>query len=236
MFVVQELPQQIDDTRISLLRQAEPATIGHFLDFGFVDPAIHALWQVPRVAGTTVTVRCSGGDSAIVHYALGQLRPGDVLVIDHTGDLRHASVGGGVAFAARAAGCPGIVLDGSATDIGEIRHYEVPVWARNLSTVTTKLQFQQGDFCVPVSIGGVPVHPGDAILADENGILVLPPVEIEAIARRAITLQQASETRLAAVARGARLPDLDGTNARFREILADQAKSAEAACRPIEDN
>lgn len=229
MFVVQELPQQIDSTLISLLQQAEPATIGHFLHFGFVDPAIHALWQVPRMAGTAVTVRCAGGDSAIVHYALGQLRPGDVLVIDHTGDLRHASVGGGVAFAARAAGCRGIILDGSATDICEIRQYEFPVWARNLSTVTTKLQFQQGDFCVPVSMGGVPVHPGDAILADENGVLVLPPGDIERIACRAIALQRASETRLAAVARGARLPDLNGTNVRFREILAHQAESAEAA-------
>jgi regulator of RNase E activity RraA len=223
MFIVRDLPTQLDDELITLLSRAEPATIGHFLDFGFVDPAIHALWQVPRIAGTAVTVRCSDRDSTIVHYALGQLRPGDVLVIDRAGDNRHAAVGGGVAFAAREAGCRGIVLDGSATDIGEIRDYSVPVWARSLSTVTTKLQFLQGEFCVPVSIGGVPVHPGDAILADENGVLVLPPVGIEAIARKAIALQEASELRLADVVKGLRLPDLNGTNARLREILARQA-------------
>ena len=98
MFVLNDLPQAIDPELIALLARAEPATIGHFLDFGFVDPKIHALWGVPRIAGTAVTVRCAGNDSTIVHYALGQLRPGDVLVIDRVGDDRHAAVGGGVSF------------------------------------------------------------------------------------------------------------------------------------------
>jgi RraA family protein len=225
MFVVNAAPPQIDPELIRLLEQAEPATIGHFLDFGFVDPAIRAQWQVPRIAGTAVTVRCAGTDSTIVHYALGQLRPGDVLVIDRAGDVRHAPVGGGVAFAARAAGARGIVVDGVATDISEIREYQVPVWARGLSTVTTKRLFQQGEFGVPVSIGGVAVQPGDAILADENGVLVLTPDAVEGAARRAIRMQADEGPRLAEVAKGARLPELNGTNARLREILAAQKGS-----------
>src|ERR1700723_3189508 len=182
MFVVNGFPPQTAAEEILLLEQAEPATIGHFLDFGFVDPAIRAQWQVPRIAGTAVTVRCAGTDSTIVHYALGQLRPGDVLVIDRAGDPRHAAVGGGVAFAARAAGARGIVIDGVATDISEIRDYRVPVWCRGLSAVTTKRLFEQGEFCVTIACGGVPVHPGDAILADENGVLVLRPDMVVAAA------------------------------------------------------
>ena len=224
MFLLNELPPQIDAVLISLLEQAEPATIGHFLDFGFVDPAIRAQWQVPRIAGTAVTVRCAGTDSTIVHYALGQLRAGDVLVIDRAGDSRHAAVGGGVAFAARAAGARGIVVDGVATDIAEIRDYKVPVWARGLSTVTTKRLFQQGEFCVPVAIGGVAVQPGDAILADENGVLVLNPSEVESAARRAIKMQADEGPRLAEVAKGNRLPELNGTNARLKEILELQKR------------
>jgi len=224
MFLLNELPPQIDAALISLLEQAEPATIGHFLDFGFVDPAIRAQWQVPRIAGTAVTVRCAGTDSTIVHYALGQLRAGDVLVIDRAGDSRHAAVGGGVAFAARAAGARGIVVDGVATDIAEIRDYKVPVWARGLSTVTTKRLFQQGEFCVPVAIGGVAVQPGDAILADENGVLVLNPSEVESAARRAIKMQADEGPRLAEVAKGNRLPELNGTNARLKEILELQKR------------
>jgi RraA family protein len=224
MFLLNELPPQIDAALISLLEQAEPATIGHFLDFGFVDPAIRAQWQVPRIAGTAVTVRCAGTDSTILHYALGQLRAGDVLVIDRAGDSRHAAVGGGVAFAARAAGARGIVVDGVATDIAEIRDYKVPVWARGLSTVTTKRLFQQGEFCVPVAIGGVAVQPGDAILADENGVLVLNPSEVESAARRAIKMQADEGPRLAEVAKGNRLPELNGTNARLKEILELQKR------------
>lgn len=222
MFVLNDLPPPIDPELIALLACAEPATIGHFLDFGFVDPKIHALWAVPRIAGTAVTVRCAGNDSTIVHYALGQLRPGDVLVIDRVGDDRHAAVGGGVAYAAKCAGCVGIIIDGVATDIQEIRQYEVPVWARGLSVVTTKRPFNNGEFCVPVAIGGVPVQPGDAILADENGVLVLPPGMIATAAPRAIAMQAAEGPRLAEVAKGARLPELNGTNARLREIMAAQ--------------
>jgi regulator of RNase E activity RraA len=227
MFVVNDLPAQIDPALAALLESAEPATIGHFLHFGFVDPAISARWQVPRIAGTAVTVRCAGNDSTIVHYALGQLRPGDILLVDRAGDTRHAAVGGGVAFAAREGGCKGIIVDGVTTDIQEIRDYKVPVWSRGLSAVTTKVLYGQGEFCVPVSIGGVAVRPGDAVLADENGILVLPPdpAAIRAAAERAIAMQQAEGPRLAEVAKGRRLPDINGVNARLRDILAQQAKA-----------
>ena len=224
MFVVNPLPPQIDPKLIALLAKAEPATIGHFLDFGFVDPQIRAQWQVPRIAGTAVTVRCAGNDSTMVHYALGQLRPGDVLVIDRFGDTRHAAVGGGVAFAAREAGALGIVIDGVATDISEIRDYKVPVWSRGLSVITTKRTLNNGEFCVPVSIGGVPVMPGDAILADENGVLVLKPEQIADAAPRAMKMQADEGPRLKEVAAGARLPELNGTNKLVADILAAQAK------------
>ena len=222
MFVLNRLPPSIDPELLALLARAEPATIGHFLEFGFVDPAIRALWQLPRIAGTAVTLRCAGTDSTIVHYALGQLRPGDILLIDRAGDHRHAPVGGGVAFAAREAGCRGIVIDGVATDIAEIRDYKMPVWARGLSAITTKRTFEQGEFCIPISIGGVPIHPGDAILADENGILAVNPATIAAIAPRAIDMQAAEAPRLAQVAKGARLSDLNGTTAKLLELMKTQ--------------
>ena len=222
MFVVNELPPAVDPALLDLLRQAEPATIGHFRHTGFMDPAVRALLPDRRVAGTAVTLRCYGADTSIVHYALGRLRPGDVLVMDRAGDVRHAACGGGVAFAARAAGCVGIVIDGMATDIAELRDYGLPVWARGLSAVTGKRQFAQGEFCVPVSCGGVAVAPGDAVLADENGVLVLEAHEIPAAAERAIAMQEAEKKTLARVAAGERMPDINGTSARIAEILTAQ--------------
>lgn len=222
MFVIHDLPPPVDPALIDLLLRAEPATIGHFRHTGFMAPEIRALLPDRRIAGTAVTLRCYGADTTIVHYALGKLRPGDVLVMDRAGDARHAACGGGVAYAARAAGCVGIVIDGMATDIAELRDFGLPVWARGLSAVTGKRQFAQGEFCVPVSCGGVAVRPGDAVLADENGVLVLSPADIAAAAERAIAMQEAEKVTLARIAAGERMPDINGTNARIAELLAAQ--------------
>jgi 4-hydroxy-4-methyl-2-oxoglutarate aldolase len=224
MFVLNELPRQLPKDLTDLLAKAEPATIGHFLDFGFADPELRAMLPDKRIAGTVVTCRFAGIDGSIMHYALGQIRPGDVLVVDRAGDRRHAACGGGVCFAARAAGALGIIIDGPATDIGEIRQYGLPVWARGLSAVTSKRTYSHGEFCVPVNIGGVPVMPGDAVLADENGILFLKPDQVESVAKRGIEMQAAEGPRLQRVAKGERLPDINGTNAKIREIVAAQAK------------
>jgi 4-hydroxy-4-methyl-2-oxoglutarate aldolase len=220
MYVLNELPPSIDPALIALLLQAEPATIGHFRHHGFMAPEIRLLLPgYRRIAGTAVTVRSYAADTSIVHYALGKLRPGDFLVIDRSGDTRHAVCGGGVAFSAKAAGCVGIAIDGPATDVQELREYDMPVWARGLSTVTGKAQFTFGEFCTPVSCGGVAVEPGDAVLADENGVLVLKPGEIAEAAARAVAMQNQEKSVLARVAAGERLPDINGTNARIAEIV-----------------
>jgi regulator of RNase E activity RraA len=221
MFTLNPLPTQVAPDVLEVLARAEPATIGHVLHTGFMAPEVRLLTQgYVRIAGTAVTARCHGSDGTIVHYALGQLRPGDILVLDRAGDTKHATCGGGVAFAAKAAGCVGIIIDGPATDIQELRAHGLPVWGRGLSVVTTKREFSHGEFCVPVSCGGVSVQPGDAILADENGVLVLPPGQARAAAERAIAMQADEPVRLEQVRAGARLPDINGTNARIREIMA----------------
>lgn len=220
MFVLKDLPPQIDPALLETLRSAEPATIGHFRHVGFMDPAIRALLpDYRRIAGTAVTVRAYGDDTSIVHYALGKIRPGDILVMDRAGDARHAMCGGGVAFAANAAGCAGVIIDGMATDIQELREVGMPVWARGLSVVTGKSRFLHGEFCIAVSCGGVAVEPGDAILADENGVLVMKPYEIVEAAARAVAMQDAEKAALKRVAAGEKLPDINGTNARIAEIM-----------------
>lgn len=221
MFVLNDPPPQIDPALIQTLLLAEPATIGHIRHHGFMAPEVRLLLPgYRRVAGTAVTVRTYGADVSIVHYALGKLRPGDILVIDRSGDRRHAMCGGGVAFSAKAAGCVGIVMDGPATDIQELREYDMPVWATGLSTVTGKAQFVFGSFCTTISCGGVAVEPGDAILADENGVLVMKPADIEAAAAAAVALQTEEKSVLARVAKGEKLPDINGTNARIAAIVA----------------
>jgi 4-hydroxy-4-methyl-2-oxoglutarate aldolase len=220
MYVLKPLPAPIDSNLLDLLRKAEPATIGHFMHTGFMEPSVRAWFPDTRIAGTAVTVRAPGPDATIVHYAIGKARPGDILVIDRCGDMKHACMGGAVAYAARKAGVAGIVVDGMVTDIGELRQYGVPVWARGLSPITVKLLGLGGGFCVPVSCGGVSVTPGDAIFADENGVLVLPPDQIEAAATRAIGMQNAEKKTLARLDAGEKYPDIIGSTAIIEKHLA----------------
>jgi 4-hydroxy-4-methyl-2-oxoglutarate aldolase len=219
MYVLNPLPAPVDPALLELLVQAEPAVIGHFRYTGFMSPDIRAHFQDRRIAGTAVTLRAPGMDGAMVHYAVGQARPGDVLVIDRCGDTAIATIGGAVAYAARAAGVAGIVVDGLVTDLGELRQYGVPVWSRGTSAVTVKTLGLGGEFCVPVSCGGVGVNPGDAVLADENGILVLPAADIEYSAKRALQMMRDEKRTLARIDAGEKYPDIMGSTKVILEAI-----------------
>ena len=211
MFVLNSLPAPVEQPLLDLLVQAEPAVIGHFRHTGFMSPEIRAHFQDRRIAGTAITVRAPGMDGAVIHYAIGQARAGDVIVIDRCGDMAIACLGGAVAYAARKAGVAAFIVDGLVTDLGELRQYGVPVWSRGTSCVTTKTLGLGGEFCVPVTCGSVAVIPGDAILADENGVLVMPPRDIEAAARRAIQMSLDERKTLARIDDGEKYPDIIGS-------------------------
>jgi regulator of RNase E activity RraA len=213
MYTVKPLPEAIPNALLQRLLLAQPATIGHTLHEGFMDTGITTYFESARVVGTAITVQAPNLDGAIVHYAIGQSRPGDVLVVDRCGDNRHACIGGAMAYAARAAGLAGIIVDGPVTDLLELREYGVPVWSRGLSPITCKTLGIGGSFCLPVSCGGVSVAPGDAIFADVNGILVLRKEQIEMAVDRAIYLQEAEKVTLARMDKGEKYPDILGSTA-----------------------
>lgn len=213
VFLLNDLPPQVSAALIDLLGSAEPAVIGHFRYSGFMSPKIRANFQDRRIAGTAVTIRVPGMDGSMVHYAVGKARKGDVIVIDRCGDETIATLGGAVAYAAKKAGVAGIIVDGLVTDLGELRQYDMPVWSKGTSAVTVKTLGLGGEFCVPVTCGNVAVCPGDAVLADENGILVLPAAEIEASARRALKMMSDEKLTLKRLDSGEKYPDILGTTA-----------------------
>ena len=217
MFVTNPLPPQMSPALISLLEQVETATVGHFLHSGFVDPTVRAVLPEKRIAGTAVTLRIPGADSTLLHHILGLVRPGDFLVIDRCGDTRHACWGGVVTNTAKVAGIVGAVIDGTATDFSEIRRCDMPIWCRGPSPITTKLLGLEGAFNVPVTVGGQTVSPGDAVLADESGVLVLKPSEAEAVARRALGMQEREITTLKRIHAGEKLADISGATRLIEE-------------------
>jgi 4-hydroxy-4-methyl-2-oxoglutarate aldolase len=181
MYILNPMPPQISAELISGLLESDTGTIGHFVDMGFMDPGIEAKMPGAKIAGTAVTVRVTVPDSVIGHYALKFIRPGDVLIIDRGQDRNTACWGGTTSVGASKAGMTGLIMDGAGNDIRQANEAGLPIWCRGVTPVTTKYRGLGGELNVPISCGGVSVTPGDAVLADENGIVILSPGELPRI-------------------------------------------------------
>jgi regulator of RNase E activity RraA len=213
MFTIAPMPAQLPHDLIALLEKVETATVGHVLHSGFVDRRIAAVLPNRRVAGTAVTIRIPHADSALLHWLTAEVRPGDVVVVDRCGDDRHACWGGVITNAMKLAGVKAGVIDGPATDLSEIARVDLPMWCRGASSITTKLLGVEGAVNVPVSVGGQVVHPGDAVLCDESGVIVLDPAAARGVAEKAIAMQEAELVLLERLRKGERLPDISGAGA-----------------------
>lgn len=213
MYIIEALPEPIEQNALDVLAGAEPATIGHFITTGILNPRIRAHFKNLRCVGTAVTVKMPGADGGILHYAVGCARPGDFLIVDRCGESVTAAMGGAMAYAAKQAGIAGIVIDGYVTDLGELRDHGVPIWSWGASAITTRVKGEEGEFCTPVQCGGVVVHPGDAVIADENGIVILPKAQALPLAQRAIEFQNNEKHTLARLANGEKFPDIVGSRA-----------------------
>ncbi|MBD9492225.1 RraA family protein [Ensifer sp. ENS11] len=215
MYVIENMPEQIPQADLDLLSGVETATVGHWRLMGFMDRAIQPLLPGKRVVGTAVTLAIAGPDSTLLHHATGLLRPGDILVIDRLGDDKYACWGGGVTVAAKAAGAVAGIVDGPCTDLTEIQDSDFPMWSRGLSPITTRLYDLGGGLNVPVSCGGAVVMPGDAILADESGVLVIPRGEVRAVSEEALRRQETGKKREASVRDNEqKLGDMTGASAK----------------------
>ncbi|WP_448955989.1 RraA family protein [Labrys neptuniae] len=199
---------QLDGNLLARFARVEAATVGHYLHDRFMRNDLRPLIDGVRVAGTAQTVSIPGADSTLLYHAMDRVRPGDILVIDRAGDERHAAWGGFMAAVAKERGLGAVIIDGMITDPAAIVEAGVPTWARGVSPITTKLLNLGGGYNIPVSCGGVTVNPGDAILADDCGILVLPPDQVPGIADVALADQEDEGSWVARIRAGGKLQDL----------------------------
>lgn len=206
----------------------DPATVGHVLHFGFLDSGIKPLWRPVKIAGPAFTVRTPAMDSTMLHRCFELLKPGDVLVIDRCGDRVHAGFGGVVAYASMMQKVAAVIVDGMATDIREIEDYRLPVFARGLTALTTKMWGTGGDINVPVTVGGVTVNPGDLVVGDDNGVVVLSPEQAPEILKIAQTMEANEKILKEKLARGICLTDITGTKNLIAADVISLCKSIRA--------
>jgi 4-hydroxy-4-methyl-2-oxoglutarate aldolase len=149
-----------------------------------MDPAIRPLWQpMPRLAGPAYPVACPAGDNLMLHVAIHRAPPGSVIVCA-AGDSNWAMAGGNVCAYARQRGIAGFVVDGVIRDIAETRKNAFPVFGRGVIPIPG-VRKTAGLINVAVVCGGVTVAPGDVVIADEEGIVVLPRAQADGILAKA---------------------------------------------------
>jgi 4-hydroxy-4-methyl-2-oxoglutarate aldolase len=173
VFEINQRDRTIPEELISAYSKISTATMGHRIAGNAMDSGIRMLAGEPIVVGPAITVRTLGRDSTVLHRAFDLVVPGDVIVIDRGGDDRYACWGEMMSLAAKLRGAAGVIIDGAATDVAELRSLGMPVFARVLSPLTTLLLGEGGSINVPVQCGGLEVLPGSLVVADEDGVLVL---------------------------------------------------------------
>jgi 4-hydroxy-4-methyl-2-oxoglutarate aldolase len=141
---------------------------------------IRPLWSgMPRIAGPAYPVRCAPGDNLMLHAAIYRAAPGSVIVVE-AGDIDYAVAGGNVCAVAQKRGIAAFVVDGAIRDLAEVREKRFPVFARGVIPIPggkDVIDVLNG----PVRCGGIQVNPGDIVIADEEGIVVVPGSRAEAI-------------------------------------------------------
>lgn len=161
----------------------------------FMDIGITAVWQpIPKIAGVAYTVKCHPGDNLMLHAAIYRAKPGSVIVVE-AGSIDYAVSGGNVCAIAQKRGVAGFIVDGVIRDVEEVREGKFPVFARGILP-KPGVKETLGTLNEPIDCGGVKVNSGDIIIADEEGIAVIPQAEQEKVYQIALarTEKEASET------------------------------------------
>jgi regulator of RNase E activity RraA len=147
-------------------------------------------WQCPKIVGRAVTMKIkpAGLQQPAQHLGTAPIeaaKPGDVIVIDNGGKLEFSCWGGLLALSAKLKGVSGVVIDGASRDIDEARELEFPVYARGAVPMTARGRVVQESFNQEIQFAGVQCRPGDLVIADGSGVVIIPKekeVEVMAVA------------------------------------------------------
>ena len=156
----------------------------------------------PINVGRALTIKTRSGDNLMLHKALNMAKPGDVIILSNDGGESYRSLIGEIMFTYLASrGAAGIIIDGPIRDIDAVRKMEMPIYATGTNPAGPYKE-GPGEINVPISCGGISINPGDIIVMDEDGVIVIPLQEAESVLKNARAFQEKDEAKLLAAQEG----------------------------------
>jgi 4-hydroxy-4-methyl-2-oxoglutarate aldolase len=169
--------------------------------FGLMKPYMRPVWAGGEAAGTAVTVLAQPGDNWMIHVAVEQCRPGDMLVIGCTTDNTDGMFGDLLATSLKARGVVGLIIDAGCRDVKSLKEMGFPVWSKAISAKGT-VKATLGAVNVPVVCAGINVRPGDAIVADDDGVVAVAKKDAAEVATKGEKRQAEEEGKRRQLASG----------------------------------
>ena len=180
---------------------------------GLVDLDLHQLIPGSRAAGPARTVRCGQGDNLMVHAVMARAQPGDVLVLTMPEPEPVALIGELLATQARGRGVAALLVDAAVRDVEDLRELGLPIWARWIR-VRGATKDDVGTLDEPVEVGGAEIRPGDQVVLDVDGVVVVRRERLDEVLDAARTRAEYERGKRAQLEAGALSYDLDNLRAR----------------------